>query len=351
MTGPANDLFMQPELRTRGSVSTGMDPLRIIVVGASEGGVRALQALVGALPVDLPAAVLVVLHVGAHTSELAAILNRTGPLPATAPMDGEAIRVSRVYVAPPDHHMIVAAGAIRLTKGPRENFSRPSIDPLFRSAAEAYGASAIGVILTGGLNDGTAGLYEIKRRGGVTVVQDPDDATNPGMPRSALHHVAVDHCAPLAMLPRLIERAVADLGRPVNPSPQIPSEGLESEMTAEFTHDRPVAITCPDCGGGLRQSQLGTLKQFRCHIGHVYTAEVMLHGQFTAMEQTLEAALRSLNERAELCRQMAEQAGSNGASAAHWRLAEDEAREQTKSLQGVLDHEWMRPAMTAASGS
>ncbi|MFN3313509.1 MAG: chemotaxis protein CheB [Hyphomonas sp.] len=324
-----------------------MNPLRIVVIGASEGGIAALRALVAGLPADLPAAVLVVLHIGANNSALASILDRSGPLPAVDPADGETILAGRIYVAPADHHMIVEDGAIRLTKGPRENFARPSIDPLFRSAAEAYGASVIGVILTGGLNDGTAGLYEIKRRGGTAIVQDPDEAANPGMPGSAMRHVAIDHCAPVAMIPRLIAQAVADLGAPAELSPQTPSEGLEQEMTAEFTEDRPVAITCPDCGGALRQSQLGTLKQFRCHIGHIYTAEVMIHGQFIAMQQSVEAALRSMNERAELCRQMAEQAGQDSASAAEWRQAGDEARDQTDRLRDVLDHVWIQPATGA----
>lgn len=322
-----------------------MNPLPLIVIGASEGGVGALQAIARALPEDLPAAVLVVMHIGARNSSLAAILSQAGPLQAIMPNDREAISTGRIYVAPPDHHMIVEKGVIRLTKGPRENFARPSIDPLFRSAAEIYGPSVIGVILTGGLNDGTAGLYEIKRRGGITFVQDPNEATNPGMPLSALHHVAIDHCARLAVLPALIQQALEEVS--THTTPQTPSEGRENEMTAEYTHDRPVAITCPDCGGGLRQSQLGTLRQFRCHIGHVYTAEVMLHGQFIAMEQTLEAALRAMNERAELCRQMAEQAGPDHASAAQWQLAVEEARDQSRSLQGVLDHVWMRPAPPA----
>lgn len=208
-------------------------------------------------------------------------------------------------------------------------FARPGIDPRFRSAA---------------------GLYKIKRRGGTAIIQDPDEAANPGMPSSAMRHVAIDHCAPIAMLPRLIAQAVAGLGGPAELSPQTASEGLEHEMTAEFTEDRPVAITCPDCGGALRQSQLGTLKQFRCHIGHIYTAEVMLDGQFIAMQQSAEAALRSLNERAELCRQMAEQAGPDTASVAEWRQAGDEARDQTDRLRALLDHVWIQPATTLTAG-
>ncbi|MBC7767606.1 MAG: chemotaxis protein CheB [Phycisphaerales bacterium] len=315
----------------------------IIVIGASEGGVSALRGLHAALPENLPAAVFFVLHIGAHDSELPEILNGGGPLLAAHPNDGDPIRPGRVYVAPPDRHMMVADGAIRLTKGPRENFVRPSIDPLFRSAAESYGPGAVGVILTGGLNDGTAGLYEIKRRGGVAVVQDPSDATNPSMPRSALSHVAVDHCEPLALIPQLLQRIVAGL---IASSPQTPSEGLESDMDAEYRHDQPVAVTCPDCGGALRQTQLGTLTQFRCHIGHVYTAEAMVTGQFRAMEQAMEAALRSISERAKLCREMAELTGAGQVFSAQWRQAMDEAHESAAPLRELLEREWIHPPLT-----
>jgi two-component system chemotaxis response regulator CheB len=340
---------MDDELRTverslSTTVTVWMDFCPIVVIGASEGGVSALRALHAELPEELPAAVLVVLHIGAHESELAEILNRGGPLHACQPMDGDRIHRGHFYVAPPDHHMIVTGHSIRLTKGPRENFARPSIDPLFRSAAENYGAAAIGVILTGGLNDGTAGLYEIKRRSGVTVVQDPSEAVNPSMPRSALAHVAVDHCTSLALMPELLQRIVAER---IAASPQPPSEALESDMTAEFVLDRPVAVTCPDCGGALQQKQLGTLTQFSCHIGHVYTAETMLAGQFKAMEQSIEAAMRSLNERAELCREMAELAGPQQASADEWKSAMEEALTHTALLKELLGRKWMHPALVA----
>lgn len=323
---------------------------RIIVIGASEGGVSALRALFEALPERLPAAVFVALHIGAHPSDLPAILNHDGKLPAIHPKDGEAIQAGRVYVAPPDHHMIIAdRRVLRLTKGPRENFARPSIDPLFRSAAEIFGSAVIGVILTGGLNDGTAGLYEIKRRGGIVVVQDPDDAINPSMPRSALQHVQVDHCAPLALIPRLLSKIVAShhIGGEDVPSgveaEQLSSKRGGRDMTAEYTLDHPVAVTCPDCGGALRQTMLGTLKQFRCHIGHVYTGEAMLDGQFRTMEQSIEAALRSLNERAELCREMAERPGIEPSAAKLWREAVEEAQERSRTLRGLLELPWLQP--------
>ena len=180
----------------------------IVVIGASAGGVEALGFLAAALPDDFAAAVLVVLHVGAHNSVLPWLLNQRGPLPACHPRDGDPIRPGHIYVAPPDHHLLVEPGRVRLVRGPRENWARPAVDPLFRSAARAYGPGVVGVILTGGLNDGTAGLFEIKRRGGLAVVQDPADAISPGMPRSALRHVVVDHCLPLRNIPALLAELV-----------------------------------------------------------------------------------------------------------------------------------------------
>ncbi len=180
----------------------------IVVIGASAGGVEAIGSLAAALPADFAAAVMVVLHIGAHKSVLPWLLNQRGPLPACHPRDGDPIRPGHIYVAPSDHHLLVEPGRVRLTRGPRENWARPAVDPLFRSAARAYGLGVVGVILTGGLNDGTAGLFEIKRHGGLAVVQDPDEAASPGMPRSALKHVVVDHRLPLAAIPALLARLI-----------------------------------------------------------------------------------------------------------------------------------------------
>lgn len=184
----------------------------MVVIGASAGGVEAIGFLAAALPSDFAAAVLVVLHVGAHNSVLPWLLNRRGPLPARHPEDRDPIRPGHIYVAPPDHHLLVEPGHMRLSRGPRENWARPAIDPLFRSAARAYGPGVVGVVLTGGLNDGTAGLFEVKQRGGLTVVQDPADAISPSMPRSALRHVAVDHCLPLTDIPTFLAELVAEEG-------------------------------------------------------------------------------------------------------------------------------------------
>jgi two-component system, chemotaxis family, protein-glutamate methylesterase/glutaminase len=187
----------------------------IIVIGASAGGVEALSTLVRALPAGLPAAVFVVLHIPAQSpSLLPSILSRAGQLPAIQPTDGMAISPGCIYVAPPDHHMLLERGYIRIVRGPRENRHRPAIDPLFRSAARSYGARVTGVILTGTLDDGTAGLLAVKQRGGIAIVQDPKEALYTSMPRSALDHVAVDYCASLGEIAtRLVELAHAPYQR------------------------------------------------------------------------------------------------------------------------------------------
>ncbi|MCY7399083.1 MAG: chemotaxis protein CheB [Sphingomonas bacterium] len=320
---------------------------KIIVIGASVGGVEALRALVAALPADLSAAVFIVLHVGSHKSELPFLLNRLDGLPTRHAEDGDPIDSGQIYIAPPDHHMVIQKGRISLTKGPRENWARPAIDPLFRSAAEVYGANVIGVILTGALNDGTAGLYQVAQAGGTTIVQDPADAINPSMPRSALSHVAVDHCLPLAgIAPLLIELVAEQSAEPArangvsNKRPQEKDE--EEEMAAEFTQNIPVAVTCPDCGGALRRRELGSLTQFACHIGHIYTAEVMMAAQFVALERSIELAMRSLGERAELCRQMADKTCHDHGGPT-WGEAEGEAHEQAHSLSEMLNREWIHP--------
>ncbi len=325
------------------------DPSTIIVIGASAGGVEAIRTVVSALPADLAAAVFVTLHIGAHRSDLPWLLARAGSLPATHPRDGDPIVSGHIYVAPPDHHMIVEAGHVRLTKGPRENWARPAIDPLFRSAAEAYGVGVIGVILTGGLNDGTAGLFEVKASGGTAVVQDPSDANSANMPQSAIENVDVDHVLAVADIGPCLTALVA-ARHPV--AAQVDQAGApatprENDMEAQFTLNPPVAVTCPDCGGALRQSERGKLTQFSCHIGHVYTVEVMLAAQFLAVERFLEQAMRSLSERAELCRIMAEKLpgdASHDRERHLWGSAKREALDQTAPLRDLLTREWVHPA-------
>ena len=335
-------------LTTMPTTGPPTEPLSVIVIGASAGGVDAIRTIVAGLPATLNAAVFITLHIGAHKSDFPWLLDRLGTLPASHAVQGEAIRAGHIFVAPPDHHLTIEPGKVVLTRGPRENLARPAIDPMFRSAARVYGFNVIGVILTGGLNDGTAGLFEVKAQGGTAIVQDPQDSVSTSMPQSAIANVAVDHVLPVAEMAALLNRLVGEhlATRLEERGDQASGDAQEKGMTAQFTLNPPVAVTCPDCGGALRRSALGSLTQFSCHIGHVYTAEVMLAAQFLAMERSVEQAMRSLSERAELCRVMMEKAQNPALASAPpvlWEAAMGEALEQTAPLRGLLTREWIHP--------
>ncbi|BDA86518.1 hypothetical protein Sa4125_40600 [Aureimonas sp. SA4125] len=322
---------------------------QIIAIGASAGGVTALRAIVAALPGNFPAPILIVLHVGAYRSELPGLLNTAGSLPAKHAEDGEAVLPGHIYIAPPDRHMVVADGLLRLSRGPKENCARPAIDPLFRSVAEHYGPDAVGVILTGNLNDGALGLFAIKERGGVAIGQDPSDAAYPEMPRSAAEHVALDYCVALAELPERLTKLVDQIeerdGAMSEASPQ--REGQESKIGYVETFARPLTVTCPDCGGALKKFHVGSIVKFGCHIGHNYTAEAMATAQFQEMEKVMRAAVRFLNERAEFCLQMAEHGGSaeNGASS-EWHAASRQALDRAYKLRDLVQQDWLTPETT-----
>ena len=313
----------------------------VIAIGTSMGGLAALRKIAAGLPAALPAAICVVQHIDGHESRLPSLLDASGPLPAAEASDDDPIRPGWIYVAPPDHHLIVVSGRLRLTRGPRENFVRPAVDPLLRSAAEALGRRAIGVILTGRLSDGAAGLYEIKRRGGVTVVQDPEEAEAPGMPQAAMNYVDVDHCVRLAVMPQLLSELANRLLPTTGEPPGEDFAGVEPV----FAGKRPPTLTCPECGGSMHLSVLGPLLKFDCHIGHSVTAESMASGQFDEMERNFVTALRRMNERAELCRLMRERALSAGRTrqADDWQQALEQTRRRSAAVLQSLDEEWIRP--------
>jgi two-component system, chemotaxis family, protein-glutamate methylesterase/glutaminase len=318
----------------------------IIVIGASAGGVRALTSLASALPETLSAPVLIVLHIGANRSELPALLTAAGPLPATHAKDGETILPSHIYVAPPDRHMIVADGRLRLLRGPKENCARPAVDPLFRSVAEGYGPDAVGVILTGNLNDGALGLFEIKQCGGVAIAQDPNDAAYPDMPSSAACHVALDYCLPLAEIPALLVELVnrKDGKEVAVPKTSSQLNGEESEIISSQTFERPLTVTCPDCGGALKRMEVGSIVKFGCHTGHIYTAEIMATAQFEEMEKVMRAAVRFLNERAEFCLQMAEHGVVADPDASRdWHAASKQALDRAYKLRDLVEQDWLMP--------
>jgi two-component system chemotaxis response regulator CheB len=319
----------------------------IIVIGTSAGGVEALSALVPTLPRRLPASVFVVLHLTpTANSYLPQILNRAGKLPCSQPEGGEPIVPGHIYVAPPDRHLMLARRKMMVVRGPKENRHRPSVDPLFRSAASAYGPRVIGVILTGALDDGTAGLLAIKRRGGIAVVQDPDDAYFPDMPASALEYVDVDYRVPLAeigaLLTRLVEEPAAEEGAEAVSKDLEMEELLEAvdPSTLDIT-ERPgrlVGFVCPECKGPLWEVREGDLRRYRCRVGHSYTADSMLVGQGEAVEDALWTALNILQESAQLSRQLADEARARGHRMVAERI-EEKVRvkhHQIETLRNVL---------------
>jgi two-component system chemotaxis response regulator CheB len=244
------------------------------------------------------------------------ILNRLGRLPAHHAVDGEAIEYGRIYIAPPDHHLLVESERVRVVRGPKENRARPAADPLFRSAAWAYGTRVVGVVLTGALDDGTAGLAAIKQRGGVAVAQDPEEALYPGMPGSAVENVTVDYCLPLAGIAPLLTR-LASTPAPdesIYPIPEILSietrmaRREQSKMEDVEKLGSPSAFTCPECRGTLWELKDGDLLRFRCHVGHAFSAESLMAEQSEELESALWAALRSLEENAALARRLAARA-------------------------------------------
>lgn len=284
----------------------------IIVIGASVGGVEALQRIAQDFAAELPAAVFVVLHIGRARSELADILDRAGPLRAAPARGGEPIRRGRIYVARPDHHLLIHDGHVLVRRGPHENMSRPAIDPLFRSAACSHGARVIGVVLSGALNDGTAGLAAIKRCGGLAVIQDPLDAVLADMPRSAARYVAIDESVPIAAMGGLLSQLAAS---PAGPAREIPADiCFEAAIAAQELDDMrretqlgtPAPFSCPECGGGLWELADGDMLRYRCHLGHAYTADAMLGEKGEEAERLLTRLLRSQRDRAELTRRMAE---------------------------------------------
>ena len=291
---------------------------RLIVIGASAGGLTPLRTITSALPPELPATVLVVMHISSTAnSVLPAILSRGTDLSVAPAQDGMEIRHGRVIVAPPDRHLTVVDGRVELTRGPRENGHRPAVDPLFRTAADQYGPACAGVILSGSRDDGAVGLAQVKANGGVTIVQDPDEATYEGMPVSALAGTAVDFMLPAERIAELLV-ALAE-GRvdskKVNGAP----------VTPYVRQDEILSVLCPECGGTLFQGDELGVTYFHCHVGHRYSARSLLAAHAEGVERAMWTAVRSLEDRAGLLRRMAARATATG-STVSLRRFEDQAR-------------------------
>lgn len=323
-------------------------PLRdVIVIGASTGGVEALTKIVAGLPRDLNAAVFVVLHIGedAH-SHLPTILNRAGALPAAHAVDEEPIRRGRIYVAPPGLQTYIHRGRLSVRRGPRENLHRPAIDALFRTAAHYYGARVVGVILSGALDDGTAGLAAIKKAGGVAIVQDPRDARVPDMPMNALEQTDADSVRSAAEIPAFLRELTGVDGELVDGAPlrqEVPLETIEEAETPREAYrsaelGQAAEFTCPDCSGTLYQINDGPRVRFRCRVGHSYSEETIVDAQSVALERALWAALRALEERHALLDKMAGYARKRGHQSVATLFAEkaQQVDEDAKAIHDVV---------------
>lgn len=280
----------------------------VIVLGASAGGIAALSSLISGLPDDLDAAVLVVLHLSKKSNAdiIIAGFKKQTTLNCQVASEGAKIRKGHLYLAPPEHHIIVRNGQIHLTQGPHENKYRPSIDVLFRSAAVHYGHRTIGVVLTGLLDDGTSGMSAIKKAGGICIVQDPSDAEYGDMPQSVLNNTEVDYKVSLAMIPSIIEVLMS---RPLPPEQAVPVElQIEADITQNLMSDlnqlKKIAdrsdFICPDCGGGLWAVKDDPIHRYRCHTGHVYTERLLAEEQVQGIEESLWVSIRMLEERRNL---------------------------------------------------
>jgi two-component system, chemotaxis family, protein-glutamate methylesterase/glutaminase len=330
------------------NISTGehMAGRDIVVVGGSAGSIEAVSEVVRGLPPDFPAAVFVVVHFpGSVSSTLPRILSRAGPLPARHAKDGEPIGPRRIYVAPPDCHLYLSDGHVRLSRGPKENGHRPAIDPLFRTAAHSYGPRVMGVVLSGNLNDGTAGLLSIKQRDGIAIVQSLETALYSGMPRSAIDHVAVDHVLAPSEIPLVLsELALEPVPhlKVVPMSQDLPAEQQADEFALADRHKQPgvpSTMTCPECHGTLWEVKDEELVRFRCRVGHAYSDEALLVHQSEQLEAALWTALRSLEEHSALARRLAARANSRGHahSASSFTEQAVDAEHHASVIRRVLD--------------
>ncbi|MGR6966583.1 chemotaxis protein CheB [Geodermatophilus sp. URMC 61] len=311
---------------------------RLVVVGASAGGIAPLQTLVAGLPADLPAAVLVVVHLPSTAdSHLPALLSRCGPLPASPASDRQRLSPGTILVGPPDHHLTVRSERVRLTRGPRENRQRPAVDPLFRSAAAAFGPGVVAVVLSGALDDGAVGAAVVAAQDGVVVVQDPAEARVSAMPRATLAAVRRARkvaTADLAAVVTQLVRPSADVpDAPLQPDPPERSPTMNGGPTAVTDRGSPAALGCPECQGGMYEAAPDNTVSYTCHVGHAWSARTLLDAQHQAVEGAIYNAASKLMEVATVHRRLAEvDAQDPGSREEHLRAA-DRAEQRAQRIQ------------------
>jgi two-component system chemotaxis response regulator CheB len=323
----------------------GSSTPRIVVIGASAGGVMALQVLAAAMPRGFPLPIVLVLHIGKRPSIFPDILGKAGPLTASHARHGEALRPGHFHVAPPDHHVLVRDGSVHLSLGPKEHHARPAIDPLFRSAALDFHGGAIGVVMTGFGEDGTSGLQAIKSCGGAALVQDPETAEHSGMPASALRYAEVDRSLPV---PGLAQAIAALSNTAPKGSGQCP-DWLRHEQELFLSRGTPLKhleaigepspYVCPDCKGGLWMISDSRPVRYRCHTGHAFTLRSLQHAQSEGNDSALWGAIRGLQEETMLLRDMARMSHGEGdhAEAARLEAAAERISMQAGRLRELVE--------------
>ncbi|MDR5835513.1 chemotaxis protein CheB [Caballeronia sp. LZ034LL] len=330
----------------------------IVVIGASRGGFQGLKVLISQLPADLPAALFIVLHIGRHASVLPELMTTWGRMPARYAIHGGVIERGTVHVAPPDRHLVLSDGRMWLNDGAKENFARPAADPLFRSAAMEYGPRVIGVVMSGDLDDGAAGLANIRAQHGFAIVQDPDDCEAASMPRAALSSCGADMLCTEQELSACIQQAVkegasgrtsrnAQMNNPVyEKEAQIAAKGLANPETLDEVGERS-ALTCPDCGGALWRIRDDYPLRYRCHTGHAFTGLSLEEGITSRSEEAVWSAIRAVHERVIFAKERqrwAERAGDQD------QIAIEQARiDEAERLADLLHSAMQAASSTPAS--
>jgi two-component system chemotaxis response regulator CheB len=335
-----------------------LEKRNIIVIGASAGGFEAIKQLVAALPAKLDAAIFIVWHMAPDvTGLLPQVLNRQKTIPASNAIDNEPISSNHIYVAPPDRHLLLEKGLVRVTKGPKENHFRPAVDPLFRSAAESYGSRVIGIILSGALDDGTAGLWTIKDRGGLAIVQEPAEATVSSMPESALAAVEVDYRVPIAEMATLLVRLTAETVTEtrVTAMEEQRKTAIETRIAAQkpalgqgvLTLGKPSLYACPDCHGVLLTITDGDIVRYRCHTGHAHSADSLLATITEQVEDALWNAIRGVEESILLLNSLGDHYADKNQpklAAQYFKKAQEAESRAAIMRQTVFSHEQLNAA-------
>src|SRR5690554_765941 len=328
-----------------------MEKRNIIVIGASAGGFEALKTIVQNLPSSLDASIFIVWHMGPDVRGiLPDVLNKLKTIQTANARDNEPIETNRIYVAPPDHHLLIEEGRLRVTRGPKENRFRPAVDPLFRSAAYTYGKRVIGIVLSGGLDDGTAGLWRIKDSGGITVVQDPSDAQVPSMPENALRGVQIDHCLPVHELADLIVKLSSEeVGNNIKVMKDertkieidiAAEENALSRGSMELGILSPFA--CPECHGVLSKIKEGSLTRYRCHTGHAYSIDTLMASLTESIEDSLYNAIRGIDESILLLNHMGDHLAEENKpklAAVYFQKAKEDEKRGSLIRKAIKDNE------------